>query len=90
MSKHQDYIKKIGRVLYADPNDAFGSINGVPMTPDYTDMCISFKLECRIMPRFKQNISVAETDVTVKNKNTKKDETIKYSINWNTPYGTIG
>ena len=42
------------------------------------------------MPRFKQNISVAETDVTVKNKNTKKDETIKYSINWNTPYGTIG
>ena len=90
MPKHQDYIKKIGRVLYVDPNEAFGSINGVPMTPDYSDFCISFKLECRIVPRFKHNVPIAETNVTVQNKNTHQDETVKYTLNWNTPYGTIG
>ena len=90
MSKDQNYIKKIGRVLYADPNEAFGSINGVPMTPDYSDLSISFKLECRILSRFKNNVGIAETDVTIKNKDTKQEETVKYTLNWNTPYGTIG
>ena len=90
MSKNENYVRKLGRVLYVDPNDVNGTINGVPMTPDYSDLCISFKLECRVTPRFKQNKAIAETLVTKENKDSKEQETIKYSLNWNTPYGTIG
>ena len=28
------------RIRYVDPNDIYGDINGVPVTPDYTDYCI--------------------------------------------------
>ena len=57
MPTEENYIKKIGRILYIDPNDVFGDVDGVPMTPDYSDMCISFRLECQIIPRYKQNIN---------------------------------
>ena len=39
------------RILYVDPNNVNGTINGVPLTPDYTDMCISFDLEVDTVPR---------------------------------------
>lgn len=41
-----------GRIMYVDPNDVNGSINGVPMTPDYTKFCISFDLIVEKVSRF--------------------------------------
>lgn len=35
------------RVRYADPNNLYGVKNGVALTPDYTDFCISFELVVR-------------------------------------------
>ena len=35
------------RIRYADPNDYQVTNNGVPLTPDYTDFCISFDLVVR-------------------------------------------
>ena len=43
------------RILYVDPNDIYGKVNGVSMTPDYSDFCISFDLECEIVARYKTN-----------------------------------
>ena len=40
-----------GRIWYVDPNNVNGTINGVPLTPDYTDMCISFDLKVETVPR---------------------------------------
>ena len=39
------------RILYVDPNNASGTINGVPLTPDYTELCISFDLQVETVPR---------------------------------------
>ena len=89
MPTEENYIKKIGRILYIDPNDVFGDVDGVPMTPDYSDMCISFRLECQIIPRYKQNIAMAETTVNGVNPYNKEKVATKYQLNWNTPYGDI-
>lgn len=39
------------RIVYVDPNNASGTIDGVPLTPDYTDLCISFDLQVETVPR---------------------------------------
>lgn len=49
-----------GRVLYVEPNDVFEKVDGVPMTPDYSDMCISFDLTVEIVRRFKDNTNFNE------------------------------
>ena len=47
-SKNNNVVKKIGsRIFYVDPNDVNGKKgknSDIPITPDYTDMCISFDL----------------------------------------------
>lgn len=43
------------RVLYVEPNDVSGSINGVPLTPDYSDYCISVNLIAEVYPRHRQS-----------------------------------
>ena len=50
------------RILYVDPNDIFGHVNGVPITPDYSDFCISFNLECEIVARYKTNEIIGVSD----------------------------
>lgn len=46
--------EKLGeRVIYVEPNDIYGDINGVPVTPDYTDYCISVNLIAEIPARHK-------------------------------------
>lgn len=39
-----DNLKNKKRIIYVDPNNVNGEINSNPLTPDYTDYCISFNL----------------------------------------------
>ena len=39
------------RIFYVDPNDVYGTSNGIPLTPDYTDLCVSFDLQVETVPR---------------------------------------
>lgn len=57
MSKYIDGVRKNGRVLFVEPNDVFEMMNGVPMTPDYSDLCISFDLVVEVVHRFKDTSS---------------------------------
>lgn len=45
----------MSRIIYIEPNDGFKGINDVPITPDYSDLCIAFNLIVEIVPRFKTN-----------------------------------
>ena len=45
----------MSRIIYIEPNDGLKDINGVPVTPDYSDLCIAFNLIVEIVPRFKTN-----------------------------------
>jgi len=42
------------RILYVEPNDVYGNINGVPMAPDYSDYCISVNLIAEVVTRYRQ------------------------------------
>lgn len=59
-------LKNKKRIIYVDPNNVNGEINGIPLTPDYTDYCISFNLVVEKSSRY--NIG----DVSTK----------KYVISW--------
>ena len=45
----------MSRIIYVEPNDSLDYIDGVPITPDYSDLCIAFNLIVEIVPRFKTN-----------------------------------
>ena len=49
----KDILIPNSRILYVDPNDIYGKVNGVPITPDYSDFCIAFDLQCEIVARYK-------------------------------------
>ena len=66
----QDIKDGESRIIYLEPNDAMDDINGVPMTPDYPDLCIAFNLIVEVVPRFK---TTAEKG---------KDYSGKYCIYW--------
>lgn len=70
--EQKDIVKQNKRILYVEPNDIFGKINGVPMTPDYSDYCISINLIAEVVSRFKQS---------------GDDLTKKYIISWTTRPG---
>ena len=44
MSELKGKVGQKGRILYVEPNSVFGKIGNVPLTPDYSDLCISFNL----------------------------------------------
>ncbi len=58
------------RILYIEPNDVYGHVNGVPMTPDYSDYCVSVNLIAEVVSRQKQS---------------GKDSTKTYCITWTQP-----
>ncbi len=68
-------VGKKGRILYVEPNDVFGSISDVPLTPDYSDLCISFNLIVEVVSRYKQTAKIGEND------------TAKYQIFWTSKLG---
>lgn len=61
---------KVGRIIYIEPNDFEGRINGVPVTPDYTDYCIFFDLIVNVSSRLRVNETV------------KDDENKTYVLSW--------
>ena len=67
-----DIVQSKNRVLYVEPNDIYGHINGVPLTPDYTDYCISVNLIAEVVSRFKQS---------------GEDATKKFVMTWTTRPG---
>lgn len=58
----EDSIKQNGRVIVVEPNDVSGGVGQVPMTPDYTDYCISVRLMCEVVSRIKQNDASTTVD----------------------------
>ncbi len=45
------------RIVYVDPNDIYGYVNGVALTPDYTDYCIWCNLIVEKYSRIKNDAS---------------------------------
>ena len=67
------------RIFYVDPNNTNGSINGVPVTPDYSDFCIGFDLMVRVVPRVKKN----DYGVIANNSDLNTSDDISYyAISW--------
>ena len=76
-------VQTIGkRILYVEPNDVYGTVNGVSITPDYTDLCISFDLRVETVPR--TGYVSGTTEVVT---DEEKNETSTYHIFW-TSYNT--
>lgn len=76
MSELKGRVGRKGRILYVEPNNVFGKIDNVPLTPDYSDLCISFNLIVEVVSRFKQNAAQGESDNMV------------YQMAWTTRLGT--
>lgn len=54
------------RIMYVDPNDVRGNINGVPLTPDYPNLCIWCNLTVERTSRLKnQGGGVSENEIYV-------------------------
>ena len=75
MSTAKARVTQKGRILYVEPNTVFGDVNGVPVTPDYSDLCISFNLIVEVMSRFKQTAKIGE------------NESGKFNIFWTSKLG---
>ena len=83
------------RIIYVEPNDAAGHINGVPITPDYTDFCISFDLIVDVVSRVRNNKTITKTEDGGKSDNDKKannsNEAQKtYVFSWTSKYDPYG
>lgn len=57
-----DWRLSENRVFCVDPNDSHGVVNGMPLTPDYTDYCIWCNLIVEKVSRFKNQVN--GTDIT--------------------------
>lgn len=57
------------RIVFYDPTQPEEQIDNMPVTPEYSEMCISFSLVVEVVNRF--------------NSNTQKSENLKYVIVWN-------
>lgn len=68
----QNFVKwkENSRILYVEPNDVYGHVNGVPMTPDYSDYCVSVNLIAEVVPR---------------QKHSGGDQTKTYCMTWTQP-----
>lgn len=74
----EDIVKKNGRVLYVEPNDIYGSVNGYPLTPEYENYCIGFNLVAECVSRYKPNL----VHFTGNSDTSGNDGTTCYSLSW--------
>ena len=52
VDNNREFVKSnTPRLFYLEPNDILGKVDGRPITPDYTDFCISFKLTAEVIDR---------------------------------------
>lgn len=73
------------RIIYVDPNDVYGHSNGVPLTPDYTDFCISFDLIVRKARRNgRRNFNGSSDDGGIDEKRIHFDSVLEESLSTNT------
>lgn len=68
------------RVAYVEPNDIYGSINGVPLAPNYEDYCIGVNLYADIVPRYTNNAREVETGVYKLVWSGRQGENVKFSF----------
>lgn len=67
-----------GRITYIEPNDVYGNVNGVPVTPEYSDFCISFILTAEVVQR--NGEAALYTDESI---NSDTNHVLTYTISWN-------
>lgn len=80
------------RIIFVEPNDINGHLNGVPVTPDYTDFCISFDLIVDVVSRMRANSVTISCDPP-KNPDDDKSQlqAMKtYVISWSSKYDPDG
>lgn len=92
MSKNNSTIEHPGsRVIYIEPNDVAGNVNGVPVTPDYTDFCISFDLIVEVVSRTKANeLSKLNREQYLNGEEKDKDALKTYVFSWTSKYNPNG
>ena len=54
-NSEKNIVHQKDRIFYVEPNDIYGSVDGVPLTPDYSDYCISVNLIAEIVTRYRQS-----------------------------------
>lgn len=55
-------VNSDNRIIYVEPNDVYGQVNGKPMTPDYTDYCIYCNLIVEKTSRLKNDYAGNSSD----------------------------
>ena len=92
MAKNNSTIEHIGsRIIYIEPNDVAGNVNGVPVTPDYTDFCISFDLIVEVVSRTKANeISKLDREQYLNGVKKDNDALKTYVFSWTSKYNPNG
>lgn len=55
MAKETVAKQVASRIAYVEPNDIYGVVDGVPLTPNYEDFCIGFNLVAEKVNRFNSN-----------------------------------
>ena len=67
MAEETKAKKVANRIAYVEPNDIYGSVNGVPLTPNYEDYCIGFNLIAEIVSRFNTNETTGSNSTNSQN-----------------------
>lgn len=80
------------RIIYVEPNNASGSVNNVPLTPDYTDFCISFDLIVDVISRMRANSATfKQHSKGITTDNSGDIEAMKtYVLSWTSKYDPDG
>lgn len=74
-------VKQFNRVVYIEPNDIYGSVNGVPLSPDYEDYCISFNLIVENVSRYNPKI-VKATGTNTDDSDSDKSFVLTFGSNY--------
>ena len=79
------------RIIYVEPNDTSGHVNGIPITPDYTDFCISFDLIVDVVSRMRANsVTISQPETVKTDDGEEKQEMKTYVISWTSKYDPEG
>ena len=79
------------RIIFVEPNDISGHLNGVPVTPDYTDFCISFDLIVDVVSRMRANSVTIDCDPPKNDDDSNPIQAMRtYVISWTSKYDPDG
>ena len=80
----KEVVKRNARILYVEPNDVYGTVNGIPVTPPYEDFCISFNLIVEVTSRYKPNVTKTRSGTT------ENGDKYYYVLSWTSNDDTKG